>query len=376
MVQGGVAGKCSAIEVSQGARSCAFRFRDARFGDLEDFRRAWFNPNPSLTAAQRHLMVAMRTAGFSRRRPILIGHRCPRQGLRTLFWNSDKLSEIEPVDGNMATRLKIGWPEENEFVFHVSSSPLGRDLTIQSQKGVREGIAAEYKELQRFAVCCPVPLTVDARPLNHFGTEDISMTRKALCFSAQEPESDERPLLQLPPLANDVESLQGGAQLAWTLYHSSELEQSTVSWVNGGVVCQEQELHLRPSRFRVRLFLPAEDLETDLTALHLRFPDPKEKNLRVARGVLDFCREVGPGSPLIPHIVSAYGKQGKPWAVVAGLVLGGVILAPVTAGFSVLLGGLTAISVALGSEESSKKRAFPAFESFRSELERRYQGHV
>ena len=372
MVQGGVVGSSSSIEVSQGPRSCVFRFRDARFGDLEDFQRAWFDPSPSLTSAQKHLMVAVRTAGFSRRRPILIAHRCPRQGLRTLFWSGDTLSSIEPVDGRMATRLKAGWPEENEFVFCVGSSPLGRDRTIEVQKGVREGIAAEYKELQRYAVCCPVPLKVDSRPLNHFGLQDISMTRKALCFSAQAPESPERPLLQLPPLATDVESLRGGAQLAWTLYYSSEPDWGTVSWVNGGVVCQEQILRAPPNRFRVRLFLPAEDLETDLTALHLRFPSLEEENRRIARGVLDFCREVGPGSPLFPEIVKSSRKQESPWVLVASLVLGGILFAPVTGGGAALLGGFTAVGVALTANRNSKVNTVAAFESFRNELERRY----
>jgi hypothetical protein len=377
MLQAGVAASASAIWVSHGAKSCKFSIKGADLGELEDLEEFWTHPAPTLNLGQRHLLVALRAVAFARRRPVLIGHNSSQFGLRTLFWNGRSLSKVKPLDKTFLTSLKLGNPTPGEMVFYVGGSPLGQDESVKAVHGVKDVTAAEFKDLQNHGVCCPVPVWVDSRALNHFGLEDVSMTRKALAFSAQAPsEGEERVTMALPSgVKNQVPDLDAGARLAWTLYVGSEPTASRVSWVNGGVVCEEENLHVPFDSFNVRLFVPAEDLETDLTALHLRFPSKQERYRRVARAVLDFCREIEPGSPIVGKIAETQG-QGKGWFAAVGLILGGVVFALPTSGLSLLAGLGAAVGVKLHEKNTAKTRAVPALERFRQTLQSRYEGHA
>lgn len=373
MLQAGVVGGASGMWISHSHKSCKIRYKDADFGELEDFERFWTHPSPIVNAGQAELFIGLRTVAFSRRRPVLIGHKSDRFGIRTLFWNGASLSPIESLSSGFGSSLKIGWPDTGEFIFYVSGSPLGRDDSTKAVHGIKSVVAAEFKELQKHGVSSPVPTWVEGRPLNHFGLQDVSMTRKALAFSVQSPEDEAAgPLLKLPGKLSADYGLEQGGRLAWTLYHSKEPGNSVVSWVQKGVVCEEESLGLPSQRFQVRLFLPADDLENDLTALHLRFPAPEERQRRIREAVVRFCDEVRPDSSIIRALATQEPKSGGAWVAAAGLLFGGVLLAPLTSGYSLLAGGAAAVGVRTADRKAAERAAVPALNNFRASLLSRY----
>lgn len=368
MVQAGVAAEASGMWVSHGMRSCKIRLKGGRFGSLEEIREAWIEPVPIADPAKQHLSVALRTVAFSRRRPVLVVHHCGHQGLRSIFWDGTTMSKVGPAGDSVRGTVTPG-----ELLFFVSRSPLGADKTQKKAHGISDVTAAEFKELTTYAVCSPVPLWVDNRPLNHFGMEDVSMVRQSLVFSAQQATS-ELPSLKLPAKVAESSGL-ARASLAWTLYHSQERETSRISWVKDGVVCEEDALHTNPDSYQVRLFAPADDLKTDLTALQLRFPSQDLRLRRTASAVSAFCRELGPGSTLALEVGKNQRKGPNHWATASVLVFGGLVLAPATSGFSFLLSAGAAVGLAV-NKAIDKPTAPASLIRFVQQLDSRYRPHL
>lgn len=370
MVQAGVQARSEAMWVTHERSSCKIRYLNGELGSLEDLRDQWYSPTPSLTAAQKDLFVGLRTVAFARRRPVLMVHHCSLRGLRTLLWNGSSLGSLNCEEEK--SRLFALKAAPGEMVFHVANSPLGPDHTLEAQKGIKDTVTAEYKELQNFGISCPVPLWADSRSLNHFGLQDLSMTRKVLTFSAQGPVRPDQPTLALPNSLQQQTNLSQGAGLAWTLSLSEKIEQSKVSWVKGGIVCQEQPLAIQPNRYALRLFLSVEDLETDLTSLYVRFPRG-EAARRAAEGVLGFCQELRAGSLVYQQIARAQKDHRGAFATVAGLWFCGLLFVPATSGLSLLAGaGASALVVAHKRRHSAE--SLPDLEIFCDQLRRRYAG--
>ena len=367
MVQAGVVAGASGMWVSHGLRGCKIRYKEGAFPTLEELRSAWIEPLPIENEVELRLSVALRAVAFARRRPVLVVQNCPDTGPRTLFWNGASMGRIVPAEGKMKTTVTVG-----ETLFYVSRSPLAKDDTVKKIHGVSDVTAAEFKELTNYAVCSPMPLWADNRPLNHFGMEDVSMIRKSLAFSAQQT-IESGPTLALPPSVRESTEVTR-AGLAWTLYHSNRPEPSCLSWVKDGVVCEEENLHLHPDHYKVRLFVPADDIETDLTALQLRFPSRDLKNRRTAQAVLGFCRELSPNSPVAAEIgESQKGKSGA-WSMASLVIVGGILMAPATGGYSFLASAGAALGL-YARKATDKAKAPPALKRFVFQLEKRYDGH-
>jgi hypothetical protein len=367
MVQAGVVAGASGMWVSHGVRSCEVRFKGGEFGRLDEIRAAWIEPTPISHRAQSHLAVALRAVAFARRRPVLIVHNCVQQGLRSLFWDGTNLARIGPTENRLWRVVEPG-----EIVFFISRSPLRTDQTLKKVHGVADVTAAEVKELTNYAVCSPVPLWSDSRRVNHFGMEDVSMIRRSLAFSAQQ--GDDGPSLGLPPSVTESCGL-SKASLAWTLYHSAKREPSRVSWVKDGVVCEEETLHCQADSYQVRLFAPADDLETDLTALQLRFPSRDLRRRRTAQAVLGFCSELGGDSPLALKIGESQKTDVNAFVTASVIIIGGVVLAPLTSGISFLAGVGAAMGMAM-KDAKTKSVASPKLRRFVCQLEQRYADHL
>ena len=366
MVQAGVVAESTGMWVSHGMRSCKIRFKGGRFGSLEEIREAWIEPIPIHDRARQHLSVALRTLAFARRRPVLVVSCCEQQGLRSIFWDGSTMSKVGPAADSVRGTVTPG-----ELLVFVSRSPLGRDATQKKVHGVSDVTAAEFKELTSFAVCSPMPLWVDNRPLNHFGMEDVSMVRRSLAFSAQ-AQSSESPSLKLPPKVAQTSGVER-ASLAWTLYHhAKEREHSRIGWVKDGVVCEKEDLQSNPVHFQVRLFVPADDLDTDLTELQLRFPTPELRGRRTASAVLAFCSELGQQNELTQEIAKSLGGRAKHWGVASVLLLGGMLFAPATSGFSLLASAGAMVGVA-ADRALEKPRVPSTLVRFIQELEGRYR---
>lgn len=366
MVQAGVVAGCSGMWVSHGMRSCKIRLKSGSFGTLEEIREAWIEPLPIEHRARQHLSVALRTVAFSRRRPVLVVHYCEQQGLRSIFWDGSSMSKVGPAADSVRGTVTPG-----ELLVFVSRSPLGKDATQKKIHGVSDVTAAEFKELTNFAVCSPMPLWVDNRPLNHFGMQDVSMVRRSLAFSAQ-PETSGSPSIELPPEVTQTCGVER-ASLVWTLYHNAkEKEKSRIGWVKDGVVCEEQELQSLAAHFQVRVFAPADDLDSDLTALQLRFPSPDLRRRRTASAVVAFCSELCQREALQMEIAKSLGRKLKSWGIASVLILGGVIFAPKTSGLSL---GISASALAEAATEYAKDnpKVPSSLYSFAQDLETRYR---
>ena len=345
MVQAGVVADCDGISISHSAQSCRIRFSGGNVPSLEALRDAWVDARPSDHPFLSRIVVALRAVAFARRRPVLIVHNCTARGKRSLFWNGTTLTPVES-----AGLLKfLG---ENEMAVYVSPSPLRREASVKQLRGIKDVTAGEYKELMRDAVCCPVPLWVESRSVNHFGMGDVSMTRKSLLFSAPGPLESE-PFLRLPPnlRSNSQESRAG---LAWTLYHRSQQERSRVCWVKDGVVCEEEFLNCPPSEFEARIFLPADDLEFDLTDFQLRFPEGS-RQARIARALPTLAKEIRSNAELVDRS-NVKRSRGSTWATAAVCLLGGVAFSVSTGGLALLTGAGLAAGLIYQGEVNEAKR--------------------
>lgn len=367
MVQAGVTAGASGLWVSQGARSCKLRFKGGDFGSLEEIREAWIESLPIKRQVHRHLSIALRATAFARRRPVLVVQHCPRMGLRSLQWNGASMCRIASAEETVK-----GVVTKGETLFFFSQSPLGQDETTRKLHGVSGVTAAEYKELTTFAVCCSMPLWADNRPLNHFGMEDVSMIRKSLAFSAQGVREGDSSIC-LPPSVQESTGLQE-AGLAWTLYHSTRREASRISWVKDGVVCEEETLHTHPDEYQLRLFVPANDIETDLTALQLRFPSRDLRARRTAGAALRFCEEMRTNRSIGVEIAELRQKKASNWATATAIIIGGVLFGPVTSGFSFLASAGAVIGLAV-KNAAKEQQTPPDLQRFLMQLERRYEGH-
>ena len=376
MMQAGIEAQASGIWVRYAGQGCRVAYADTDFGGLEEISRMLMDPNPALNPSQAHLVVGLRTVAFSRRRPILVAHHCPNHGVRTLWWDGYKMSPVDSVE-SVAVKVGMGWPKPGEIVFFISSSPLAPDTTGVRIKGLKNVVSAEFKELQKFAVCSPVPIWVDSRPLNHFGLESVSMTRRVEAYSVQAPaEGSSAALLRLPERFHSSENLYCGSNLVWILSQGNQPGPSKISWVNGGVVCEEETLLVPYHRFQVRLFVSVEDLPTDLTALHVRFQDKQQRHDRIALSVLGFCRELQSGAELKSSIAERRHSRDGVWTGSTIFMIGGMALAYSTFGLSVLAGIGASFGFAKRKKKIARTKQLPDLEFFLKSLQERYEGHI
>ena len=334
MIQAGVAGGGSSIRIRQERKSTSFSFSQAHFGTLEELSQIWREPQHQVTPAQAHLMVALRTVAFSRRRPVLVTHRTEGDSIESLFWNGSNLALKKALPGSLKgtlNRLKL---ESGEYRFHISASPLSPDRSIQRTSGVDDILAGEFKELVSYATVCPVPLSLDGRSLNHFGLEDVSVKKKPLLFSTCSAEKDEL-CLSLPSKFGVSDEPNPGVSSAFTVFRTGQRLPSEVCWIQHGVVASVTPLGHSHHSFSLQLFLPGDHLETDLTGLNLRFPDETYAPQMRYREMMKLVEVFGPGTPLRVEL-----EKGDPlvpkWLLPSILFFAGFVGIGVTGGASLL----------------------------------------
>ena len=350
MVQAGVLGQAASIVIKQKSKSTSVTFDSVRLGSLEELRDIWTHPAPILSAAQKPLLIALRAVGFARRRPILVTKRTPGQASVSLFWNGLRLSAIQPAKTNILEKdLFGGTAEKDQLCFHIGSSPLGDDNRLHRTKGFNDTVAEEFRELQQHAVSCPVPLTIDGRRVDHFGMEDVSLHRKPMAFGCEPMEEAGAAGLKVGLRFFSQAGRRGLAASAWVLYKTSRHYPSQVCWVKDGVVCEVDSLSGTRGRspFCLRLYLPADDLGTDLTGLHLIFPSPELRSERRLAALRLFQRRVqDSGSALsAPTDVHPTVRKAGEWIGPAAVLMGGTLLAPFTWGLGLVVGALGAVGL-------------------------------
>lgn len=80
-----------------------------------------------------------------------------------------------------------------------------------------------------------------------------------------------------------------------------------------GVVCQEEEFGERDS-WQLRLFFTADHLETDMTGLHLRFPEPIPAERRAAPVVREVVERLTADPELSQRAIAMlHNNEELPW---------------------------------------------------------------
>lgn len=349
MVQAGVSSGAREIAISQTSRSSRITFQGGQLGSLKELVALCTDPQALVTPGQEHLLIGLRSVAMARQRPVLMLEE-PVDGVpsHALWSGGSQLSAIEPA--RPGTGLFRRTPQDRSLTFHVGDSALGETRDEKAQRGIQRVVAEEFRDLVANAVACPVPLTLDSRRVDHFGLDDISFHRMPLLFGAEPCQEGESglPLSPAVRLTENTEPTLYGA--AWTVYLTDRPRSSEICWVKDGVVCQTDLLPAMKSPFLLRLFLCAQNFETDLTGLQLRFPDGQRRPLirRALKAFAASAPTISSSKPLAFRV--QHTPRSGSWWGGALLTVGGVLLAPFTLGGGVLV-GLTGL---LGMGSSSK----------------------
>jgi hypothetical protein len=348
MVQAGVAAGASKIAVSQTAKSTRITYDGGLLGTLEDLVALATDPQALVTPAQQHLLIGLRSVALAHQRPVLMLEEPADRPASTAFWQGTQVSAPEPETGRFQHFKRR--PEEGCLTFHVGESPKPELVGKKRSHGLNRVCADEYRDLTAHAVVCPIPLAIDLRRLDHFGLDDASFHRCPLLFGAQAAKPGELGLALSPTvrLEEDCDAVTL-YRAAWTVYLTDAPRPSEVCWVRDGVICESSALPSMNAPFFLRLYLSAQHLETDLTGLQLRFPDNDQRRRWIWEGLQAFAASapaISSTKPLPFRSKHTPGRSASWWGATA-LMVGGVMLLPVTPGGAVMsLAGLARLTAA------------------------------
>ncbi len=374
MVQAGVVAGCSSINVNQSAKSSKVTFMGGHLGRIDELVKIFADPNALLTPAQQHLLVGLRTVALNGRRPVLVIDDPVDSPRLCALWNGGRVSQPQP--GSVFHRSLIS-REDGILSFHVGDSPLNEQYQFKREKGVKRVVADEYRELMANAVTCPIPLKVDGRRVDHFGLEDASFHRCPILFGGLPGQAGE-PVLRLSSAVLPEGAEENAYAMAWTAYLTEKSRANEICWVKDGVVCESATFGGHES-FYLRLYLPADDLATDLTGLHLRFEDAIARKQRVLKGLKAF-EESSPeiaAEKTLPFRDSLGSGRSSTWWGAAALTLGGALLMPVTLGGTALGAfGLLGMKVAdRRSQEFYERKVKARFPQWARNLSIEFRAH-
>lgn len=376
MVQAGVAAGASSIAVSQSAKSSRIVYHGGDFGGLKELVGLITDPHAMVTPTQQHLLIGLRAVALGRKRPVLLVEETADGHLSSAFWNHGSVSPLR-VDGRTLA-LPGRRRAEASLSIHVADTSLTAGNTLKREKGIKRTVAEEYRELMTNAVVCPIPLTVDGRAVNHFGLGDASFHRSPLVFGGVPAEEREPPSVPLSASLVPEGVEQGNYRHAWTIYLlARDPRANELCWVKDGVICHTERLHQRPAPFFVRLFLSAQDLETDLTGLQPRFENPEQPKQRIHDALRDLAERAPAiaNSKMEPVGTKLTSSRSGAWWGSAMLLAGGILLSPVTPlGATLSLAGIAGLSgSSLQSQAQKKTQISKLLPSWAAEIEQNYR---
>lgn len=259
MIQAGVAAGVSSISVGLVASGYQMVFRGPPLVSARELSETWTSPTAAVSSILKHLMVGLRAVSIGQKRSVLVTWRPVQGAVTALHWNGSALSDLRERSVS-----RMFGQSQDEISFYFSPGEESRGYSWM----------AETRELREFAITCPVRLSVADERLDHFGREDIFIHRKPLMFGDQPAEEGQPGLYLYAPSQGDGAGAPTSLRAsAWLLYHSDVPQRSLISWVQHGVVCQEREFGPK-AHFQLRLYVPGDHLETDLTGLYLRLANP------------------------------------------------------------------------------------------------------
>ena len=340
LVQAAVsAGAQVAFSATLGKRVATFSFDGNDKWEIEQVEEAFFNPEPTKIRHLRHLLSALWQVGVAEKRAFQLS--LPGSEV-DLVWNGSTLSRV-PM-GRQADKVEL-------VVTHAEA---GKNLLSEVLTGAKRNqeIAEALKD---YCFTCPIPLLVDARrfdALQHcpeYGWNESSFPI-AISFLQEE----DAPQLKVPSgtfldhkefqnselmdgagletitkkmmkAVEPVEYCTGAALISvnaglhsqgessgylWKLRQRS----SKCFWIQDGVAAQIQTFPTEPSAVSVACFLPAHDLENDLSGFYIA--DQRTRNRRLEKmGVLlretVSSLESVSGKEIKKHNKSRYQKLGN-----------------------------------------------------------------
>ena len=291
MVQAAVVASCTSLRIDTDADSAilTLSFYGGELANVEQLARVWTSPTATVSLAQKHLLVGLRAVSVSQKRKVALFSVDTRGSQKSLVWDGQKLSSVT-----------------GQGSLH-SNDPL---LVISvSDPRIVYYWERELSELRSFAVTCPIPLSVERETIGLFGMEEFVLLRK--------------------PLLTERTSNHQSDAMAWTLYRHNLTARGVISWVQHGVVCQEEEFGDKDV-WQLRLFLNADHLDTDMTGLHLRFPEPFSSLQHATPALQEIFEQLLCDPEKIPKAVATLhdNESFGVWTLVTMGVLTSVTLMP------------------------------------------------
>lgn len=318
IVQAAVASKAPRLDIRQGNETTDFTFRAKSELSVEEIKAALMSPQVTGSPTVENLAVGLRTVGFGDKRnfTLLVEH----QGRRTILaWDGKKLVQsshrIEPEPETLINLLVAFPPEDMGRRFAGLAKSAGRATT-------------EYLEVVQNAEVCPIPLVFDGRRIDSLTAPpkhkiDGSTLALSVGWTPITP-GQETGLMQLPKgiiesanalkvtdrftddrifhLDGDLHKTEicslAKMRYSYRITHYGSKNRnfdfqainqlSEYTWVKHGVICHREASRYPTCPISFQVYLPADDLPTDVSGLTIRSSEETERRKGLARERLLF----------------------------------------------------------------------------------------
>ncbi len=378
IVQAAVVCRSDSLKISQSNDTTTFTFEPNERVDIATLKHALLSPQVSGTPEVRHLAVGLRAVGFGDRRAFTLAF--DRDAVRTFIgWNGSVLverAEPLPKESRHAIHLGVAFPVEDQ----------GRRLAgLAKSKG---RATTEYSEVVQNGEVCPIPLYFDGLRIDNLRAPcsdriDGQSVTLSVGWAPHQPQGG----LMLLPLGLGEKTTQWKPTDRFTderIFHiDGRVEQREVSsiakirysykidhygskhrkfefhsvkrfseysWVKDGVVCHREPSSMEASAVSFQIYLPADDLKTDISGLTIVTNSESEQRKDQARERLRF---------LMQNTLEALeGHLPKPFvrdtALAGGIAACLTLIAPFTLGKS-LIGASIVVASMIGSASNKKQ---------------------
>lgn len=317
VIQAAVTSGAPSLKIGQSHQSTTFEYEMEPTFSIAELKEALLKPQLGKVApAVGHLAVGLRAVGFGDKRAFTLAY--DADGVRTfLGWNGSSLVQRgESSEPTTRPRLHLGvaFPPED----------LGRRLAGFAKSKGRA--TSEYLEVVHNGEVCPIPLLFDGRRLDRLAAPlrdkidgqsvilSVGWTpaaeRDEACIllpqglhlsnglKATDKFDDDRVFhLDGPKQTHRVSSI-GKLRYGFKIDHYGSKHRqfeyhsvrsfSEYCWVKDGIVCHRQASLRDSSPISFQLFLPADDLATDVSGLSLSGSPKLERRMSEGRERLEF----------------------------------------------------------------------------------------
>lgn len=377
IIQGAVSSRASGLAICQSNESTTFLFYPSQEISVDDLRAALLSPQVPKEGAVAHIAIGLRAVGFGDKRAFTLA--LDQEETRTILgWNGSNLvQKVEHCEAVERPTIRVGvaFPPDN----------LGKAfLGLMKAKG---RATDEFTECVQNAEACPIPLTFDGRRIDRLEAappNDVVGTSLSLSLGWRELRKDlpkfPRPLgvttadpgwrpsdrftdsrvffLTGAPQQRYVNSIvrlryryhvdQHRSKNRGFKFHSIP-QNSYFLWVKDGVICHRERAKGSIHAVSFDLYLPADDLPTDISGLTLR-TSPMQTD-RVRHGLEHLRWQIQETEAMLKsHLPKPFNFHS---AVFGLMGVAGLVAAPATLGKSMIV-GVAAINLAFSAYDKKE----------------------